>query len=964
MLSIQMSDVMNILNICLPYLAAILIALLAAVVVMVACGKMSAPKKRLIRWQAALAFVLAFAFCVNLICFGPVSTLLNLVSGGGTLSESTSDESLEMCRQIAEEGITLMQNDANLLPLAEGSRLNVFGWSSTNPCYGGAGSGALSDAYPFVSLLDGLNNAGIETNKDLSDFYVEYCGERPSVTDWGQDWTLPEPPANQYPDTLMDGARNFSDTAMIVLTRVGGEMVDLYADLSNVENIDQHRNSDTYEEFPAGHSYLGLSRSESDMLELVCQNFNHVILVVNAANTMQLDFVRTHPQIQSVIWCPGTGNNGFEAFGQIVSGKINPSGKTTDTWVTNLNAVPSANNFGDFQYTNMDEYADRTNENPFWPGVNYVSFVNYVEGIYLGYRYYETAYAEAQTGNYDFQYEDEVLYPFGTGVSYTSFEQRIENYNVSDETIHFDVVVTNTGDTAGRDTVQVYNTPPYYNGGIEKAAVNLIDFEKTETLQPGQNQTFTFHIPLESLASFDAHGHGCYVLEAGEYVISIRSNAHQEIASVSYTQNQDIVYNEENARPSDVTAATSQFQYAEGDIIYLSRADGFSNYAEATQAPNMELSDELKATFVKSANFVGENHEADVMPTLGKQNGIKLQQLRGLDYDDSMWEELLDQLSVKDMNTLIGQAGFQTQAIDSIGKIATVDCDGPASINNNFTGVGSVGLPSEVMLGASWSKEMAHIYGQSMGKMADEMGVSGWYAPGANIHRNPYEGRCFEYMSEDGVLTGNLAAEAVKGAAEHGVYAYVKHFACNEQETNRQRMLCTFLPEQALREIYIKPFEIAVKDGNATAIMSSYNYIGTRWAGGTPELQTTVLRDEWGFKGFVLSDYWVGAGYMNADQAVRAGTDACLLNYQAVSNIVKDTESATSVLAMRRASHNLLYTVVNSRAYSAENLNQKTPTWVIIAVIIDLLIAAVVVLAEFKALKNYRKGKQYQADVT
>ena len=413
MLSIQMSDVLNIVNLCLPYLAAVAAALAIALVVIVACKKQSGPRKRLIRAQAVIAFAMSLTLCVNLICFGPLSTLLNLVSGNGSLSQETSDESMEMCLQIAEEGIVVMQNDDAVLPLGSQSKLNVFGWSSTNPSYGGAGSGALNDAYPFVTLLDGLNLAGIQTNTELSDFYTDYSPERPTVTDWGQDWTLPEPSVDRYTDELMSRAKAFSDTAMMVVTRIGAETVDLYADFTDVPNMDQHRNSDAYEDFPAGRSYLMLSQSEENLLDLICENFNNVIFVVNSANTMQLDFVRTHPQIKSVIWCPGTGNSGFESFGRIISGSVNPSGRTTDTWVMNVNAVPSALNFGNHQYTNMDEYADRTNENPFWPGVNYVSFVNYVEGIYLGYRYYETAYAEAEAGNYDFH----AIFPFYSDIS-------------------------------------------------------------------------------------------------------------------------------------------------------------------------------------------------------------------------------------------------------------------------------------------------------------------------------------------------------------------------------------------------------------------------------------------------------------------------------------------------------------------------------------------------------------------
>ncbi len=961
MLNINMSDVYNILDLCKPYLIGMGVIVLLIVLAMIFCWKLKRPVKWMIRRQGLIAILLVIAVTANLICVDPMSTLLTLASGQGVLSEETSDESLVVSQTIAEEGITLLQNQDDLLPIGQ-TKLNVFGWASTNPCYGGAGSGSLSDAYPFVTLLEGLNNAGIETNTELSTFYTDYRAERPEVTDWSQDWTLPEPAADTYSQELLDNAKAFSDTAMIVLTRVGGETVDLPSDMGEIDNYDQHYNSEDYEDFPDGSSYLGLSQSEADMIDLVCENFDHVILVINAANVMNLDFVREYDQIQSVIWCPGMGQNGFNALGMIVSGELNPSGRATDTWVADIDATPSSNNFGNFQYTNMDEYADRTNENPFWPGVNYVSFVNYVEGIYVGYRYYETAYAEAQAGRYDFDYDEEVIYPFGSGLSYTTFEQEITGYEDNGTEITLTVSVTNTGDVAGKDVVELYYTPPYYNGGLEKSAVNLIDFEKTDLLEPNQSQEFTFTIAWEDMASFDTYNNGCYVLEAGEYVLFAGANAHEVLDSVSFTLEDTIVYDESNPRSTDEVAAVSLFQYAEGTITYLSRADGFANYAEATAAPDMELAEELKDTFVKSENYTAVNDDTDEMPTTGADNGLELADLRGLDYDDPTWDDLLDQMTVSEMQDLIALAGYQTLAIDSVGKVSTVDCDGPAAVNNNFTGVGSVGLPSEVVIGASWSKDVALLYGETMGKMADEMDVSGWYAPAINIHRNPYGGRNFEYMSEDGVLSGYLAAQAVIGANEYGVYTYVKHFACNEQETNRQRMLCTFLTEQALREIYLKPFEIAVKDGGTKAMMSSYNYIGTRWAGGTEELQTTVLRDEWGFEGFVLSDYWVGAGYMNADQAVRAGTDACLVAYYANSNYVQDTESATSVLAMRTSCHNIMYTVVNSRAYNEENINGGLSNWQIVLIVVDVIGIAVVIGLELLIMKSYKKVKAQKTE--
>ena len=949
MLQINIDDVLKIVNLCVPYLIGLAIAVAAAVVVMVVCRNKKAATRYLIRRQGLMAIVLAVVIVVNMICWGPMSSLISLATGSGTISKETSDKATELCTRIAEEGIVLLKNEENLLPLKADSNLNVFGWASTNPCYGGTGSGSLSDAYETVSLLQGLEDAGFKLNTGLTDFYNAYRGDRPNVGMWEQDWTLPEPLKESYTSELMADAKAFSDTALIVITRVGGEGADLPTDVSAVTYTD---NSAEYKDFEAGEHYLQLNRTEKDMVDLVCSNFDNVVLVYNGANAMDLGFVNDYSQIKSAIWCPGTGQSGFEALGEIVSGTVNPSGKTSDTFAADLTATPDYNNFGSFIYDNMNEFAGKA----FKGEVTYPSFINYVEGIYVGYRFYETA---AEEGLID--YSKTVLYPFGYGMSYTSFSQEMGNLIEADGTISFDVTVTNTGDKAGKDVVEVYYNPPYTNGGIEKASANLIAFDKTDLLEPGQSQTIAVSFQAEDMASYDAAGKGTYVLEAGDYKISIRTDSHNVIKEQIYTAATETIYDEANPRSTDKAAAENRFADAKGEPVYLSRADGFANYKEATAKPaNLTMPEKYKATFVNNSNYdpTAHNNAEDINPVTGAKNGLSLAAMRGLDYDDPQWEKLLDQLTVGEMDTMVAIGGYQTSAAKSVDKVGTVDCDGPASINNNFTGTGSIGFPSAVLIASTWNRDIAEEFGESIGKMADEMKVSGWYAPAMNTHRSAFAGRNFEYYSEDGILAGKMAASAIKGAERHGVYAYMKHFALNDQETNRTNMLCTWTGEQAIREIYLRPFEIAVKEGGAKAVMSAFNYIGTEYAGASDALLNKVLRDEWGFRGFVLTDYFGGYGYQNADQEIRSGNDAMLVAYDTETNHLKDTSSATSLQAMRKACKNIMYTVVNSRAYEGNNAKGGMLPWQIAAIVADVILAAGFIALEVRIINAYKKKRE------
>lgn len=946
MLDINWADVLGVLKSCKPYLIGFGIVLVLAIIVMIACRKMKECNKKFIRKEALCAILLAFVVTANLICYGPLANLITLSTGEGTISEETSIAAGELCEDIAEEGIVLLKNDKQL-PLSASTKLNVFGWASTNPCYGGTGSGSLSDAYETVSLLQGLENAGFELNTELSDFYTTYRSDRPIVGMFEQDFTLPEPPVSTYTDALIDNAKAFSNTAVVVITRVGGEGADLPTDVSKVNFTD---NSEEYKEFQEGEHFLQLSESEKNMIDMVCSNFDDVVVVYNGANAFELGFVNEYPQIKSAIWCPGTGQSGFNALGAILNGDVNPSGKTIDTFVYDLEATPTANNFGNFVYSNMDEFAAQSFGTPTLP-----TFVNYVEGIYVGYKFYETA---AQEGLIN--YDETVLYPFGYGLTYTSFEQTMSEITEKDGHISFDVTVTNTGAVVGKDVVQVYYNPPYTNGGIEKASTNLIEFAKTKMLQPGEQDTISISIALEDLASYDEKTETAYVLEAGNYEISINTDSHNVIDTKTYTVGATVVYSGDNSKSTDQIAATNLFDYANGGITYLSRQDGFANYEEATKAPaSYELAQEYKDTFVNNSNYNPEDHNNadDVMPTLGAKNEITLMDLRGADYDDPRWETLLDNLTVDQMNSLIAYGGYQTSEIKSVGKVKTIDCDGPASINNNFTGVGSLGFPSAVMIGSTWNKDIAEDFGKNIGKMADEMGVSGWYAPALNIHRSAFAGRNFEYYSEDPILSGWMAAKATMGAETEGVYAYLKHFALNDQETNRNSMICTWSNEQAIREIYLKAFEIAVKEGGAKAMMSAFNYIGTEYVGANDDLLNTVLRDEWGFRGMVITDYFGVYGYQNADQEIRNGNDLMLVAYDTDTNKVKDTQSATSIIAMRQASKNIMYTAVNSRAYFDENYDLSIPTWKIMLGVVDVVLAGAFIGLQVVMIKKYKRSR-------
>lgn len=962
MLQINMADVMNVIGSLTPYLIAIGVLFALALIITFAVNKKTVKDvatRKIVHSESWLVALVGIVVAVSMMLTGPLSTLLNnATTTKYMLSDTTVSKANELAKEVQSEAITMLKNDDSNLPLSN-KKVNVFGWGSTNPVYGGTGSGSMSDQYETVSMLDGMKQAGIETNSELSKLYTDYRKDRPEVGMFAQDWTLPEVPAKQYSDKLVSDAKDFSDEAVVVLTRVGGEGADLPTDMK-AKGITYKNNSKDYDDFQKGESFLQLSKTERDMIDLVTSNFKKVTLVYNGANTFQFDFLNDYPQIQSVVWCPPAGQTGFSALGEVLAGETNPSGKTSDTFLKDLTKSVSYNNFGKFEYTNM---ADKAAKYKGFTGDDVTAipgFVNYSEGIYVGYKFYETASDEGLIN-----YDDTVAFPFGYGLSYTSFDQKLDSVKYKGGKVTVTATVTNIGDKAGKDVVEAYYNPPYTDGGIEKASKNLAGFEKTKELQPGESQKVTVKFDDDDMASYDYKGAKAYVLEKGDYDISIQSDSHHVIDHKAITVKDTVTYDSDsNTHNGDKTVATNQFDDVAGDVTYLSRADHFANYKEATAAPtNFKMSDKAKETFYNNSNYDPKkfDKDSDKMPTTGAKNGLKLSDMYGKDYDDADWDKLLDQLTFDDMDNLIANGGYGTQAVKSVGKIQLTDADGPASLNNNFTGVGSIGFPASTAFACTWNKDLAKQFGEMIGDMAHDMHVAGWYAPAMNIHRNAFSGRTFEYFSEDSLLSGVMASSEISGAKSKGVYSFMKHFALNDQETKRTEMLCTWTNEQAMREIYLKPFEMSVKEGGAQAVMSSFNYIGNTYAGADSALLQTVLRGEWGFKGFVLTDYFGGYGYQNADQEVRAGNDSMLATTK-ITNHITD-KSATSVKAMRQAAHNILYTAANSWQYANGEPKVATPIWKTAMYVAWGVVAVLVIGLEFLTIKRYLSRKKSVATI-
>ena len=884
------------------------------------------------RWAVIIGLIAALVIGLNVAIFTQFRTVFNnFFQPSLSRSEALTNATSEITERIQAEGMVLLRNENDALPLADDERrVNVFGWSSTMPVYGGTGSGAV-DASSAVTFLDGLENAGLEYNTEITDFYTDFRSNRPVIAIRAQDWTVPEPTMDDYnAANIFESAQEFSDVAIVMVSRSGGEGADLArslegmpGDIQKVELPDGRTvdygvaGSEYPDDVDANKHYLELSNREQAMLERVTAEFDKVIVLINTGNIFELTWLEDM-DVDAAAWIGGPGESGFNSVARMLTGEVNPSGRTVDTWETDMLAGPTANNFGRFSYPGSDTV--NTGDVPIEfsgdpataPGFQ---FVNYAEGIYLGYRYYETYYMDDEAG-----YDAAVQYPFGYGLSYTTFTQTLDELTVNDQSVTAEVTVTNDGDVAGKEVVQLYVTAPYTEGGIEKPFVKLIGFDKTEELAPGASETVTLEIPVEELASYDHEGARAWVLEEGDYEFKLMANAHEVIDSEQHSFDQTITYGEDNKRETDLIAATNQFDSAKGELEVLSRANDFANHDEVLAAPEQR---EMTQAEMDSVVVTLPTDDSAEMPATGVDNGLTLADLKGAEYDDPRWEQLVQQMTVEDMTALIAEGGYQTRRIDSIDKRRTVDIDGPQGLSS-FMGasVRAGAYPTDMVLAATWNTDLAEERGRMVGYEALELGVNGWYAPGMNLHRSPFGGRNFEYQSEDGLLAGKIVAAQVAGAESQGLYTYIKHFVLNEQETFRNSRLLTWADEQTMRELYFVPFELAVKDGGSTAVMSSFNYIGGVWAGGSDELLNTVLRDEWGFQGVVITDYFGDYGYLNADQAIANGNDLMLSTLGRFGATPTKTD-AVGVQAMQLASKNILYTVANSNAlYTADERNE------------------------------------------
>lgn len=904
----------------------------------------------ILKWESFVVFLVTVLVSLSTMVFGPLEGLMNADNANSEVrkvSAATVNKSNRLAKQIAAEGTVLLKNEANFLPI-KAKNINVFGWASSNPIYSGSGSGS-TNAKGAVNIYDGLHQAGFKTNDQLLNFYTKYQKTRPVVQMMRADWTLPEPKTNQYSASLLNHAKKFSDTALVVISRPGGEGTDLPKDMSKLGMGQSYKNKGDWSK---GQSYLELNKREKTMVSMVNKNFKNVIVLINAANTMELGWLNQYSHIKAALWMGAPSIKGFSNLGKILKGQVNPSGRTTDTYAYSLKSNPSYNNYGNFTYANVTSY-DR----------NKAAYAHYTENIYVGYKWYETRYL-----NNEKAYKKAVQYAFGYGLSYTNFSQKMSYLRTDSTTgkISFDVTVKNTGKRAGKDVVQIYYTAPYYNGEIEKAATNLLDFAKTKNLKPGESQKIHFTFNREDMASYDEANGGAYVLDKGTYKIQVKNNSHDVIASRDYKLADKITYDKNNKRSSDQTAAVNQFQNAEQDgtgITYLSRKNNFANYKKATAAPSQKAV--LKSSLIKTAtiakNYTNTLPTSGKMPVTGKKGNLTLADVRGLNYDSKKWSQLLDQMSVEDMVKLVAFGGYQTMPIQSVGKVGTLDFDGPAGFSSFFPSdkMNTTAFPGAVMIASTWNKSLADKRGEAMGKQGKEAHIYGWYGPAMNIHRSAFNGRNFEYYSEDGVLSGKIAAKEVSGAAKYGVYAYIKHFAMSNQETNRIYGVLTWSTEQAIRETYLKAFEQVVKTGKSHAVMTAFNFIGNRWCGANSALLNKVLRGEWGFRGLVNTDAY-SVGFMNGTEAIANGNDMMLSTNGAMNSKVTDTKNPATVRALRTASHNILYTVANSAAYAKGNYKKgQSVLWDYQKTYKNYIITAAVVIALIQILGLVIFKKKY-----
>lgn len=858
-------------------------------------------------------------------------------------SDYASDDEREqaladMGTTILREGVTLLKNENGTLPLEATSKISVFGQDSVDSVYGGGGAGSI-DTSKAQSLMDAFEQAGFDVNPTLTEFYTTGAGKdyRKTSTDaYGKGtFAVNEVPASAYTDDVEKSFASYNDAAIVVIGRSGSESQDLPTD-----------------KLASGYTYLQLDDDERAMLKMASDNFDKVVVLLNTQNPMELADLEDD-SIDAVMWIGSLGQTGAGGVAEALNGTVNPSGHLPDTYAYDLKSAPSSANFGSYAIVNgTDRFTS--------------SYMAYAEGIYVGYRYYETRYEDVVLGNEarsNYDYTKQVAYPFGYGLSYTDFTWSDYSMKKADGGFDISVKVTNTGKTAGKDVVQLYMQSPYTDydkaNGIEKASVELVGYAKTDTLKAGASETVTVHVDQESMKTYDSAGEGTYIMDAGDYYLAAGTDAHNALNNIlaakgkttadGMTENgnaalaaKHTVHSQDNTTYAKSAATDEKIsnQFDDVDLTtydnsftYLSRSDWTGSwpatYADGKWTASQKFLDALTIDTAQSEPEQKPTTDTD-NPSYGKLNASMLMDT---DYADESWSALIGQMSVKELDQLVRIGGYATKSVSSTQLPATTDKDGPAGISSTLVGGESgMGYPSEIVIAATWNSDLAESFGKAIGKDSLALKVAVWYGPACNIHRNPYGGRAFEYFSEDSYLSGAMCAKVVAGAGSKGVVSTVKHFALNDQETNRMGG-AIFANEQTIRQLYLRPFEMSVRDGGATAMMASMNRIGSRWTGGHKGLMTNTLRGEWGFNGFVVTDqasYSVFA-YEDLREGLEAGTDLWLNTDAGLWKLPDDDMTDGVIANMQRAAHNISYAISRSNAMNGLSANSKivkvTPLW-------------------------------------
>lgn len=854
----------------------------------------------------------------------------------------------EVNLKLAEEGFVLLKNENAALPMNKGARISVFSKNSVNLSYGGSGSGGF-DTSNNKNLYESLNDAGFVTNPTLKRFYessqsgpVRTANSSDLDNGDNQKIATAETPQNKYTDAVKNSYADYSDAALVVITRIGGEGFDLpryQGDSEGTVSADSH--------------YLELDQNEIDLLTAVTDGtFKRVVVVFNTPSSFEATFLKDSAyaafadKIDAAVWIGFTGSNGITALGEILNGDVNPSGRLVDTWAADFTKNPSFVNFGTGCLPDMTDKYD---------GGMYYS-VDYEEGIYVGYRYYET---RGETDGEDW-YNANVVYPFGYGLSYTTFDWTVGDASASEielgTTITVPVTVKNTGSVAGKEVVQLYASAPYTLGGIEKAHKVLVGFAKTKLLQPGESETVTVSFDPYSAASYDyrdanSNGFSGYELEAGEYTLYVSRNTHESEKAIALNLAADVQIDTDPTTDSEVVNRyTDSENFLDSDWqldAMLSRADWEGTWPTPQTAQQHAGTDRLYEEIRSEEHNNPTDFDSEEYPWFGEEPTLTLRDLLPsaeaegyepvVSYDDERWEELMMGCDEEEMIALINNGAYHTLAMESVGLPATIHGDGPSGFTCFMSKEqvnGTCQYVSEPVMASTWNINLMNELGEAIGEegtigdKATGQPYSSIYAPGVNIHRSPFGGRCSEYFSEDPFISGMMGAAEVQGIQSRGVLPTVKHFAANEQETHRSiGGDLSWLSEQALREIYLKPFEYTVKLGETRGIMTSFNRIGTRWTGGDYRLLTEILRNEWGFNGLVICDFNTIPQYMIPRMMFYAGGSLDLATQQSAMWTDCDTSDAGDAIVLMRAVKDVMYALVNSNAMNAEVIGYNPPIW-------------------------------------